>query len=88
MVTAAAFDAARVVAGSDGGPEAEAAAERRARELLDGYDAEDLAFDWRYTTDSVELHVVATHPTALLPRLDLPFQRVDRTIRVRLERLR
>ena len=87
-MTAAAFDAARVVAGGDGGPAAEAAAERQARALLDGYDADELAFEWRYTPDAVELRVVAIHPTALLPRLDVPFQRVDRTIRVRLEQVR
>lgn len=82
-VTAAAFDAARVVAGRDGD---EAEAEGRARELLDGYSAEDLTFEWTYTPDFVELRVVANHPTDLLP--GVPYGTVDRTIRVRLERLR
>jgi hypothetical protein len=92
VVTAAAFDAARVVAGADG---SEAAAERQARELLDGYDAADLTFEWRYTStdgdavpDIVELRVVARHPTSLLPARVVPYQEVDRTVRVRLERVR
>lgn len=96
VVTAAAFDAARVVAGSDGGPEAQAAAERQARELLDGYEGEgSLSFEWGYRStdgdgvaDVVDLHVAATHPTSLLPNLQMPYQTVDRTITVRLERLR
>lgn len=96
LVTAAAFDSARLVAGSDGGRPAEAAAERQARDLLDGYEgAGSLDFRWRYPStdgddlpDLVELQVVATHPTRLLPGLRLPYQRVERTIRVRLERER
>lgn len=96
LVTAATFDAARLVAGSDGGRASEVAAERQARDLLDGYEgAGSLAFEWRYPStdgdaspDVVELHVVAEHPTRLLPRLRLPYQRIDRTIRVRLEQQR
>jgi hypothetical protein len=91
-VTAAAFDAARVVAGADG---SEATAERQARELLDGYGPEDLVFEWSYPStdgdaepDLVELRVVARHPTSLLPRMVVPYQEIDRTVRVRLERLR
>ena len=94
VVTAVAFDAARVVAGSDGGRTAEVAAERHARGVLGRYDdAGDLDFAWRYLStdgdgvpDVVELRVVAVHPTALLAHLDVPFQRVDRTVTVRLER--
>lgn len=92
VVTAAAFDAARVVAGRDGD---EAAAERQARELLDGYDEGDLAFEWSYRStdgdaepDVVELRVAARHPTSLLPSAVVPYQEVDRTVRVRLERVR
>ena len=92
VVTAAAFDAARVVAGADG---SEVAAERQARELLDGYSAEDLVFEWSYTsTDGnaepgvVELRVVARHSTSLLPAMVVPYQEIDRAIRVRVERVR
>jgi hypothetical protein len=85
VVTAAAFDAARVVAGADGD---EAAAERQARELLDGYAPDELSFEWRTGPDVVELRVVARHPTSLLPAGIVPFQEVDRTVRVRVERFR
>ena len=96
VVTAVAFDAARVVAGSDGGREAEVAAKRQARAVLGRYEDEgDLDFGWRYVStdgdgvpDVVELRVVAVHPTALLAHRRVPFQRVDRTVRVRLERFR
>ena len=96
LVTAAAFDAARVVAGGDGGPGAEAAAEEHARSLLEGYEGEEaLRFSWRYTStdgddlaDVVRLRVVAHHPTRLLPSVGLPFQRLDRTFTVRIERPR
>jgi len=95
VVNAVTFDAARVVSGSSGGRAAEVAAEGKARALLGRYDDEgDLAFTWRYPStdgdaepDSVELHVVATHPTRLSP-IDLPWSEVDRTVTVRLERLR
>ena len=92
VVTAVAFDAARVVAGASGD---EATAERQARALLDGYDAADLSFEWRYTSvdgdaepDVVELRVVARHPTTLLPSAVVPYREVDRTVRVRVERVR
>lgn len=95
VVTAAAFDAARIVAGSDGGQAAEEAAERQARELLDGYEGEGSpSFRWGYRStdgdgiaDVVDLRVVATHPTSLLPNLRMPYQTIDRTVTVRLERL-
>ncbi len=38
--------------------------------------------------DVVELRVVARHPTSLLPAMVVPYQEVDRTVRVRVERLR
>ncbi|MGH9183341.1 MAG: hypothetical protein ACRDZ9_05945 [Acidimicrobiales bacterium] len=96
VVTAAAFDAARLRAGGDLQRVSEAEAERQARELLGDYEREgSLRFTWRYPStdgdarpDVVELQVVAEHPTSLLPDLGLPLQRVDRTISVRLERPR
>ena len=95
VVNAVAIDAARVVPGSEGGRAAEAAAEAKARALLGQYDDEgDLSFAWSYPStdgdadpDAVQLHVVATHPTRLSP-VELPWSEVDRTVTVRLERLR
>jgi hypothetical protein len=87
-VTAVAFDAARIAAGSDGD---ERAAARYAEELLSGYVERDaLALDFsRSDEDVVRLRVVAEHPTAdLLPLVDLPFDVTDRTVVVRRERVR
>jgi hypothetical protein len=89
-VTAAAFDAARIVAGSDGD---EAEAEAHLRELLDGMDS--LATTWGYRdtdgiggADVVELRVVVDNPTRLLRAVPVPYQRVARTVTVRLEAFR
>ena len=89
-VTAVAFDAARQVAGSSGGPEATAAAESRAREMLDRYeeDGGTLEFEWNTErADVVVLEITAERPS-LLPNLRVPFQRVQRTVSVRWERAR
>jgi hypothetical protein len=96
VVTAAAFDAARLRAGGGGEEVSEAEAELHALELLDGYRAGGrLALSWSYpdtdgdgAPDVVTLRIVADHPTELSAGLDVPFQRVDRTVTVRLERLR
>ncbi len=96
VVTAAVFDAARLRAGGAGAVVSEAEAERHALELLDGYRSDGrLELTWRYpdtdgdgVSDVVALRVVAEHPTDLLDQVDFPFQRVDRTITVRMERLR
>ena len=82
-VTATAFDAARVVAGAGGGPDAEEDAEARVRSLLDGYEELDLI--WTYSRTSVSLRVEAEHPTRLLRALPLPFQHFSRTVTVRIE---
>jgi hypothetical protein len=94
-LTAAAFDGARIVAGASGGAAAEADAERHVRGLLDGYDASALSLEWSYRdvdtipgADVVALTVRAEHPTRLLATLPLPFQRVTRTITVRMESFR
>ncbi len=87
-VTAVAFDAARIAAGSDGG---EGEAERYAEGLLAGYVERDaLLLDFSGSDeDVVRLHVVAEHPTAdLLPFVELPFDVTDRTVVVRRERVR
>lgn len=96
VVTAAAFDAARLRAGDDGRAVSEAEAESHAYQLLGRYASEDrLELFWSYPdsdgdgrTDSVALRVVAEHPTNLLPAVRFPFQYLDRTVTVRLERLR
>jgi hypothetical protein len=95
-VTAVAFDAAREVAGADGGPAAQAAAEARARDVLGRAGRPDvLRLAWAYPStdgdgepDLVELRVRAESPSAFLPGVPLPLASVDRTIRVRLERPR
>ena len=91
-VTAAAFDAARIVAGGDGGAVAQPEAERQARRLL-GRVGDDARFTWSYVdtdgapgADHVALRVQVESPSRLLPYLHLPFQQVDRTVTVRVER--
>jgi len=95
-VTAAAFDAARVVAGGDGGPGFELAAEAHARRLLGRY-GENVTFQWAYPDvdgdgagDEVHLRVQARSAGRLLPRMDdrLPFASIERTVVVRAERVR
>ncbi len=96
IVTAAAFDAARLRAGDDGRVVSEAEAERHALQLLGGYERGGrLELSWSYPdtdgdgeADVVALRVVAEHPTRLAPRPGFPFQRVDRTVTVRMERVR
>jgi len=88
-VTASAYDAARVVAGSDGGPAAVAAAEESARASLGRYGTR-VAFEWTAGDDVVELRVVARNP-GFLPvalRQPLGLDVVDRTVRLRTERFR
>ncbi len=96
VVTAVAFDAARLRAGSEGAQASEVDAERHVLELLDGYrDGDRLAMSWAYPdtdgdgrSDVVTLRVVAVHPTNLVSGLRFPFQRLDRKVTVRMERLR
>jgi hypothetical protein len=88
-VTAAAYDAARVVAGADGGPSAIPVAEDGARQALGRY-GERLEFSWAVDGDVVQLHVTATNP-GFLPaamRRPLGVDAVDRTVRLRTERVR
>ena len=95
-VTAAAFDGARIVAGAHGGATAEAEAEAHIRSLLSRYAAAgrlDLHWSYRDTDaepgpDVVALTVDADHPTRLLAVFPIPYQHVERTITVRMERLR
>jgi Flp pilus assembly protein TadG len=86
-VTAAAYDAARTVAGGNGGDTA--SAEEHARQVLGRY-AERVAFEWSVDDDVVALRVTAKNPTFLLPALGgaVGMDEIDRTVRVRVERLR
>jgi len=90
VVTAVSYDAARRVAGGDGGPALVATAENQARQELGRY-ATRVSFDWSATnTDEVVLRVQSRNPHVLLPVLAGPaaLDRLDRTIRVRVERFR
>ena len=91
-LTAAAFDAARIVAGADGGPLAEATAEAHLHELL-GTQTVAMAWEYRDTDDELGADVVALtveveHATRLLRVMPIPFQRVVRTVTVRMESFR
>lgn len=83
-VTAAAFDGARIAAGADAGasPAALVAAEDHVRSLLGD---QVVGFVWQVDEEAVALTVRATRPTRLLRDLPLPFDTVERTVRVRRE---
>lgn len=88
---AAAFDAARVVSGSDAAGRADAVerAERDARRVL-GRFGDRARFEWRVAGDVVEVRATAPAP-ALLPVVaggPLGGSEIERTVRVRVERLR
>ncbi len=90
VVTAVSYDAARRVAGSEGGFDHMAEAEAQARQALGRYEGR-VTFDWGgTTTDEVVLRVRANNPTVLLPVAAGPaaLAQIDRTIRVRVERFR
>lgn len=88
VVTAVTYDAARRVAGADGGPSSMAAAEGQARQSLGRY-ASRVTFDWNGSSaEEVVLRVQAESPSVLLPSFAGPvaLDRLDRTIRIRVER--
>jgi hypothetical protein len=90
VVTSVSYDAARRVAGSDGGPDYMAEAEAQARQALGRY-AGRVTFDWGASSDEeVVLRVEARNPSVLLPVMRGPaaLDHVNRTIRVRVERFR
>ena len=89
VVTAVSYDAARRVAGSDGGTTYIAEAEDQARRALGRY-ASRVTFDWSGTSpEEVVLRVQADNPSVLLPLAGpAAFDQLDRTIRVRVERFR
>lgn len=88
VVTSVAYDAARQVAGSDGGPGAVAAAEDHARRLLGRFGAR-VTFDWASTTEDVVLRVRGRVPSVLMSSgTVLALGDIDRTVRLRAERFR
>lgn len=90
VVTSVAYDAAREVAGADGGTDAVARAELRAREML-GRFGEEVTFDWSGSDDEdIVLRVRGSVPKVLLPvqRGPVAFGEIDRTVRLRVERFR
>lgn len=89
-VTAAAYDAARQVASSDGSSAEVARAEARVRGVLDRYEERggSLTFDWDVGRDDVLVLRVVAEREPLLAHVRFPFQRVERTVRVRWERFR
>lgn len=90
VVTSVSYDAARRVAAGDGAPGLTAQAESDARQSLGRY-AGRVSFDWSGTTgDEVVLRVQARNPNLLLPAMAgrAAFDRLDRTLRVRVERFR
>lgn len=86
-VTAAAFDGARIVAGSEAGGEPAACrdAEEHVRSLLGDL---EVRFAWSVGADDVALTVVAERGTSLLRGLAVPFDTVERTVRIRREAFR
>ena len=89
VLTSVAYDAARQVAESDGGPVAIGRAEDQARQML-GRFGTDVTFDWTGTgSEDVVLHVRGRVPSVTMWSGDgLPFSDIDRTVRLRVERFR
>jgi hypothetical protein len=91
VVTAVTYDAARMVATAPDpdDPRVRAAAEAEARRRLGPY-ADRATFAWAIDGDTVRVHVHASNPRFVLPIASamLPFDTVDRTAVVRVERFR
>ena len=90
VVTAVTYDAAKAVAGSDGGDQARAVAQRTAVRQLGRYGS-DVEFDWDASdADAIRLEVRARRPTVLPRQLvgDSFLGEIVRTVRVRRETVR
>lgn len=86
VVTAVAWDAVRMAAGSGGDV---GQAEGHARDLL-GDRADDVTFQWGATADAVTLTVSAENPNLLWPGLmsAVGVEEIERTVTVRAEDFR
>ncbi len=91
VVTAATYDAAKVLAGADAGDSAvgRANAEAGARSQLGRY-GQKADFGWENDAESVRLHVRAPRPTLLPLSLvrGVGLSDIERTVTVRVERVR
>lgn len=90
VVTAVTYDAAKAVAGSDGGEVARSEAQRRATDQLGLY-GKEVSFDWRRSDeDAVRLTVRAQRPSFFPRELvgDSFLGDIVRTVRVRIESVR
>lgn len=93
-VTAATYDGARLAAGADAGgePRARAEAEAHVRSVLGGYGRDRIELEWQDDPAGrdVVLTVVARNPSFLPSALRAPlgFDRIERTVRVRIEAVR
>lgn len=88
VVTAVTYDAAKAVAGSDGGDGARVDAQRRATDQLGRY-GRNVSFDWQGSDfDVVRLRVEARRPSFFPRELvgDSFLGEIVRTVRVRRER--
>jgi hypothetical protein len=92
-VTANAYDAARrvaraEVADGDRGPAA-ARAEADLRDNLGRYSSRIRDIDWTLGDDVIELHIVVENPSFLIfTDADLGVGEIDKTVRVRVEKVR
>jgi hypothetical protein len=88
VVTAATFDGARLVAASEGIDPAQA--EAHIRRLLGRYGDEHVEVSFAPDPDDVVVTVVAESPSVLPSTLRRPMRmdRIERTVRVRIERTR
>ena len=91
VITAAAYDAARIVAGAESRgdiPGAERQGEAEFRQLLGRYGTDHVeTVDFSESTDDVVvLHVRARNPNLILGHGRAPFGVIDRRVRVRVER--
>jgi hypothetical protein len=89
-VTAAAFDGARLAAGGSAVAVSEEEAADHVRSVLGRYGDERVAVTFTPDPDDVVLTVVADNPSFLPAALRRPFgfDRIERTVRVRIERRR
>lgn len=90
VVTAAAWDGARIAAGADAAADtaAQAAAEDHVVDVLGSFGRKRLVLAWGGDDDTVVLRVRATNPSFLPAALKRPLgiDVIDRTVRVRRER--